>query len=72
MPRGYNSLNSIVIDDLEIGICPTCCRRLTAECEHQKTMEREQWYAAHIAAEQLFTSPQREPQHPITEQEYIR
>jgi hypothetical protein len=59
--RRYNSLNDIKINDLEIGLCPVCCRRLTAECEHQKTIEREEWYAAHIVAEQLFQSPQREP-----------
>ena len=50
MPKGYNSLNDIVVNDLELGMCPVCCRRLTAECEH-RTEESEVYYAALILAE---------------------
>jgi len=50
MPKGYNSLNSIRINNFEIGICPVCFRRLTSECRH-RTDESEQWYAALIVAE---------------------
>lgn len=50
---GHNALNDYSINSFEVGICPTCCRRLSAECEHGGGWEREQWYAAWIVAEQV-------------------
>ena len=56
MPKGYNSLNNIPVNFYEIGLCPVCSRRLTAECEHRNE-QSEVWYAAQILAEQeLFTA----------------
>lgn len=56
MPKGYNSLNDIPVNFYEIGLCPVCSRRLTAECEHRNE-QSEVWYAAQILAEQeLFTA----------------
>lgn len=52
MSYGYNSLNDIEIDDLKIGLCPVCNKRLTAECGHSTTIESQEWLAAHIVAEQ--------------------
>lgn len=52
MPYGYNSLNDTEIDDMKIGLCPICNKRLTAECEHSTTIESQEWLAAHIVAEQ--------------------
>ena len=52
MPRRYNSLNDIPVDYYEIGMCPTCGRRLTAECEHTSTNEEAQVaLAAFVLAE---------------------
>ena len=48
----YNGLNAHEIDLYEIGVCPTCGRRLTAECEHIDTQEAQEWMAAVIVAEQ--------------------
>ena len=55
MPYGYNSLNEISVNDFALGMCPVCCRRLAAECEH-RTAESEEWYAAQILAENLLAS----------------
>jgi len=52
MPYGYNSLNDTEIDDIKIGLCPVCNKRLTAECGHSTTIESQEWLAAHIVAEQ--------------------
>ncbi len=52
MPYGYNSLNDTEIDDMKIGLCPICNKRLTAECGHSTTIESQEWLAAHIVAEQ--------------------
>ena len=52
MSYGYNSLNDTEIDDLKIGLCPVCNKRLTAECGHSTTIESQEWLAAHIVAEQ--------------------
>ena len=52
MPRRYNSLNDIPVDYYEIGMCPTCGRRLTAECEHTSMSEEAQVaLAAFVLAE---------------------
>ena len=50
MPYGYNSLNDTEIDDLKIGLCPVCNKRLTAECGHSTTIESQEWLAAHPVA----------------------
>ena len=52
MPKGYNSLNDLQVDFYEIGICPSCGRRLTAECEHTSMSEEAQVaLAAFVLAE---------------------
>ena len=54
MPKGYNSLNDMKVDDRSLGICPVCNMRLTAECEHvMQDEESQMWLAAYIVAEQL-------------------
>jgi hypothetical protein len=52
---GYNPLSTVKINDFEIGICPVCNRRLTAECEH-RSEESELWYAAQILAEHTLAN----------------
>ena len=52
MGRSYNSAGNVKIDDLTIGLCPVCNRRLSADCEH-RTMKSEQAYAVFLAAEQM-------------------
>lgn len=55
MPKGYNSINDIKINDLELGMCPVCNRRLTAECEHRDE-NSEEWYAAYLIVEQQMAN----------------
>ena len=50
--NAYNGLNAHKVNHYEIGICPTCGKRLTAECEHMNTEQAQEWLAAKIAAEQ--------------------
>ena len=45
----YNSLGNIPIDDLGIGLCPECGRRITSECEHVS----QEWIAIHLIAEEI-------------------
>ena len=59
----YNSLSEIEVNDLKIGLCPICNKRLTAECEH-RTEESEIWLAAHILAEQTLSGEKWDKEHP--------
>ena len=62
MPRRYNSLNDLLIDDLSIGLCPVCNERLTAECEHRNE-ESEVYYAALALAEQTLADEKWKRKH---------
>ena len=65
MAKSYNWLGAQKVNDLSIGLCPVCNRRLSAECEH-RTIESEEWYALHLVADQeahneKATDPYRRP-----------
>lgn len=64
MPRRYNALNDIKINYYEIGMCPLCCRRLTAgKCPPEHiTPEYIKWQAVYFAVEQeVYNEQQAEP-----------